>query len=273
MEAFISAGDSIIRYSRFGKGTKTIVLLHGYGQSMDTFEDLGGQLGKSFDVVLMDLPGSGFSTWGEREVITVKYMAECVSEVLTKLGVERYFLVGHSMGGYVAAELIAADSARIEGVQFLHSLPFGDSEERRALRRREIELLLADKKEMLAVANPLKGFASINAGRCSEAIEEKVEQFLQTEDAALIATLRGLMERCDLSSAVSSYSENNPVEFIFGEFDEYIPLEMRERVIELIPSATIQTLPKSGHMGYKEEPGSVYTIVSAFLGLDVSHES
>lgn len=265
MEAFISASDSIIRYSRFGKGEKTVVFLHGYGQSMDTFEELAGQLGKSCDIILLDLPGSGFSTWGDREIIGVDYMAGCVSEVLTKLGVEKYYLVGHSMGGYVAGELIACDSSRLSSVMFLHSLPFGDTEERKELRQREIDLILAEKKEMLAVANPLKGFAAHNSKRCEEAIEEKVEQFLQTEDAALVATLKGLMERKDLTETVENFAKNTPVHFVFGEFDSYIPKELWEVQSEKIPSAKQHILSSSAHMGYREEPTIVQELILNML--------
>ncbi len=254
MEAFIKAGECIMRYSRVGKGTKVLVMLHGYGQSLDTFDDIAGQLGKSeFDVITIDLPGSGHSTWGERSVISVEYMASEVIALLDKIGVANFWLVGHSMGGYVASAMIETYSERLNGVMLFHSLPIGDTDERKAKREREIELLLADKKEMLAGINPLKGFAPHNSGRCMEQIEEKIEQFLMSDDMALVATLRGLMERKDRTEIVAKYAESHKLMIIFGEWDEYIPKDMWEDISQKLPKAQISILEHSAHMGYREE--------------------
>lgn len=266
MEAFISAGDAVVRYSRYGVGERTVLLLHGYGQSMDTFEEFGGQLGKKYRVVTVDLPGSGFSTYGTREVITTDYMAEVVMELITKLGIEKYSVVGHSMGGYVAAALSEKDSERVEKIVMFHSLAVGDSDEKRAKRKQEIELLKAGKKELLAGLNPLKGFAEANKKRCEDDIDEKVEQFLMTDDDALVATLEGLMERPDRTSALKTFAESKPLAFIFGMHDDYIPFKWKEEMEKEIPNAKYYVLENSGHMGYREEKGVSLTMLEVFLG-------
>lgn len=261
MEGFMAVDDAIVRYSKFGKGEKVVVMLHGYGQSMDTFEDIAGQLGKDHTVVLMDLPASGFSTWGDRDVVTVDYMADIAIGLLTKLSIESYYLVGHSMGGYVASAMIEKDAERTTGLLLFHSLPFGDTDEHRERREREIELILADKKEMLTTINPLKGFAPQNAKRCADDIEEKIEQFLLTPDEALVATLRGLMQRPDRCEAVNAYGSRKPLTLILGTFDQYIPQTLWDEVREKLPTARIEILENSAHMGYREEPARALSLM------------
>ncbi len=265
MEGFMAVDDAIVRYSKFGKGEKVVVMLHGYGQSLDTFEHIAGQLGKDHTVILLDLPASGFSTWGDREVVTVDYMADITIGLLTKLSVESYYLIGHSMGGYVAAAMVEKDAERISALMLLHSLPFGDTDEHRQRRTREIELILADKKEMLTTINPLKGFAPQNAKRCTEDIEEKIEQFLLTPDEALVATLRGLMQRPDRCEVVNSFAKSKPFVLVLGTYDQYIPQTLWDEVREELSNVSIEVLDGSAHMGYREEPNRTIEIISRFL--------
>ncbi len=261
----MAVNDIVVRYADYGKGEKVVVMLHGYGQSIELLEEFGGKLGKSFRVVAIDLPGSGLSTYGERESISMEFMADTVSAALTKLGVESYSLIAHSMGGYVASVLVQSDSKRIERLIMFHSLPKGDSEGSRAKREREITLIEAGKKEMLVSLNPLKGFAKANARRCEDQIEEKIEQFMLTDDDALIATLRGMAEREDRTEALDIFSKERPLLFIFGGSDPYIPTEIWQEVIEKLPNAKVEILENSGHMGFVEEVERSVEIVANFI--------
>lgn len=264
MEAFISAGDAVVRYARFGKGERSLVLLHGYAESIEVWEAFGGQLGKYFDVIAIDLPGSGLSTWGDREVVTIDFMAQTVAAALTKLGVEHYDVIGHSMGGYVAVAMAELDSARVDSVVLFHSAPSADTEDKRANREREIALITEGKKELLATINPEKGFAATNLKRCEEAIDEKCEQYMLTPDEALIATLKGMATRADRSDFFDQMSRRIPALIIFGAHDNYIPAEAQISIKERFPSAQTATLERSGHMGFIEQPAESLTILTEF---------
>ncbi len=267
MEAFISAADMVARYSRYGKGEKVVLFLQGYGESIEVWEDLGGELGKSFDVIALDLPGSGLSTYGVREAIGIEYMAEVVQEILTKLGVEKYNIIAHSMGGYVAAELMKLDEKRIDRTIMFHSLPYGDSDAKRETREREMAIIESGKKEMLAESNPSKGFAPHNVSRCSDEIDEKIEQFMLTDDDALVATLKGMAEREDLSEALKEFSKSHKVKMVFGAHDCYITEELRERAVEDFGEfVEVEVLENSGHMGFREERERSAALVQEFLG-------
>ncbi len=266
IESFISAGDAVLRYVRYGKGEKCVLMLHGYGESLEVWEDIGGQLGKEFSVVAVDLPGSGMSTYGDREVISIDYMAQCVAEVLTKVGVESYSIVAHSMGGYVAAALAEVDSDRVEKVVMFHSSPTGDTEQKREIREREMAVIEAGKKEMLAESNPSKGFAPQNVKRCEDAIDEKIEQFMLTDDEALVATLKGMAQREDRTASFSAFCDKKPVLFVFGAFDPYIGVEAREYIEEKFKSARFVMLENSAHMGFKEQPDESLALLLDFLG-------
>lgn len=267
MEAFTRVGTLTVRYSRIGKGDKTIVLLHGYGESIEIFDDLAGQLGKHCDVIALDLPGSGLSTWGDQGALSIELMAQCVSGLIAKLGVERYGIVAHSMGGYVAVALAESDGDRIDQLVMFHSSPFADSTEKRTNREREVALIRSGKKELLSTLNPERSFAEQNWRRCGDAIDEKTEQFMLTPDDALVATLKAMANRADRSEFFSRFARQKDVLLIFGAHDHYIPGDVRQAIIERLDGAKVAMLDKSGHMGFIEEPRLSAQILSDFFGL------
>lgn len=242
------------RYSDFGMGEDAVLLIHGYLESMDVWEHFAGQLGKTHRVLALDLPGSGFSDWGGRDVISIDFMATVAAAVMDAAGVRSCTVVGHSMGGYVATALADLFPDKVSRLILMHSSPSGDSEEKKAYREREIELVQHGKKELLASINPARGFAPQNVRRCHEAIEELAEQVMLTDDAAIVATLRGMSERADRTDFFAALGRRIPTMIIFGLFDNYISSEARVAMIERYAHTSIGILENSGHMGFVEEP-------------------
>lgn len=263
MEKFIMAGDTPVRYADGGRGEQVVLLLHGYLESIEVWETFAGLLGRNYRVICVDLPGHGFSDWGGRKVIGIDYMADTVAAVLAAAGVERCTAVGHSMGGYVALALAENHPERVEGLVLFHSSPNGDTPEKAANRLREIELIEAGKKELLARVNPGKGFAGENLRRCAEAIEELSEQVMLTEDEAIAAVLRGMARRPDRSGAMRKFPI--PELMIFGRGDNYIPVAAAEAMAADQPQAQVAWLDRSGHMGFVEQPEESLAILENFL--------
>lgn len=263
MEKFVMAGGTPVRYADAGKGTQAVLLLHGYLESIEVWDDFAGELGKNYRVIRVDLPGHGFSDWGGREVVGIDYMADTAAAVLELAGVERCTVVGHSMGGYVALSLAANHPEKVEGLVLFHSSPNADTPEKAANRQREIELIEAGKKEMLAKVNPGRGFAGANLRRCAEAIEDLAEQVMLTEDEAIVAVLKGMSQRKDRNEDMRRLVI--PELMIFGLGDNYIPVAAAESMALAQPQARVAWLENSGHMGFVEQPRESLTILEDFL--------
>src|SRR4051812_6939833 len=92
--------ETKVRYSDKGKG-RVIVLLHGFLESLEIFDELSAKLSKSFRVISIDLPGHG-QTPVLGYIHSMELMAQCVKSVLDSLHLKKYVVVGHSMGGYAA---------------------------------------------------------------------------------------------------------------------------------------------------------------------------
>lgn len=86
---------------------EAVVLLHGWAASVYTFAELLPALTRAgHRVVAIDLPGFGLSDKPESPgVYATRYMSDAVRVVLTDIGVRRYSIVAHSMGGAIALDL------------------------------------------------------------------------------------------------------------------------------------------------------------------------
>lgn len=245
------AGSTPMHIADSQRGDKCVVLLHGYLESMLVWDEFAALLKESVRVVTIDLPGHGVSMVTS-QVHTMEYLAECVALAMEALGIERYSVVGHSMGGYVALAMVEKYASRLESIVLLSSTTSADSQEKCDRRRREIELIKAGKKNMLARLVPHAGFAPENVKRLKDYIEDIGELILMTEDEGVIAILGGMIERKSRGELLRQ--SGVPHMFIFGRHDYYIPVETAEEMIASDPTARVVWLEHSGHMGFYEEP-------------------
>lgn len=245
------AGSTPMHIADSQRGDKCVVLLHGYLESMLVWDEFAALLKESVRVVTIDLPGHGVSMVTS-QVHTMEYLAECVALAMEALGIERYSVVGHSMGGYVALAMVEKYASRLESIVLLSSTTSADSQEKCDRRRREIELIKAGKKNMLARLVPHAGFAPENVKRLKDYIEDIGELILMTEDEGVIAILGGMIERKSRGELLRQ--SGVPHMFIFGRHDYYIPVETAEEMIAADPTARVVWLEHSGHMGFYEEP-------------------
>lgn len=264
-EKFIMAGSTPLHLCDSEQGEKCIVLLHGYLESMLVWEDFIPLIYKQARVVTLDLPGHGISVV-TGECHTMEYLADVVAEAMTTLGVERFTVVGHSMGGYVALALAERHASRLEGVVLLSSTPNPDTEEKRENRRREIALVKSGKKEMLARVAPAAGFAESNRKRLKDYIDDLTEQVHVTEDEGIVALLNGMIERKDQNQMLQTSTVRQL--FILGRKDGYIVPEVAEQMVANHPQAKVVWLDESGHMGFIEEPERTAEALLNFVGIE-----
>lgn len=250
-EKFIMAGSTALHVCDSEQGERCIVLLHGYLESLLVWDDFVPLLYKQLRVVTLDLPGHGISVV-TGECHTMEFLADTVAEGLKALGIQRCTLVGHSMGGYVALAFCERHPDMLDGLVLLSSTPNPDTEEKAENRRREISLVRAGKKEMLARVAPAAGFAEENRTRMADAIEDLTEQVFVTEEEGIVALLNGMIARKDQNEMLRRTKV--PVLFILGRKDNYIPVEAAEKMVADHPEARVVWLEHSGHMGFLEEP-------------------
>ena len=251
VEKFLMAGDTALHICDSEVGDKTIVLLHGYLENMLVWEEFIPLLYKEFRIVTLDIPGHGISEV-KGECHSMDYLADTLASALHSLGIAEATIVGHSMGGYIALAFAERHPEMTSSLVLLHSTPYADSDEKRHNREREIALIRAGKKELLAHTVPEMGFAPENRNRCRTAIEDLEQTIFLTEEGGIIALLNGMIGRKAQSEMLHKFGK--PILFILGRKDGYITAEVAEKMVSEHPEAQVAWLEMSGHMGFVEEP-------------------
>lgn len=262
MDFFTTCNGIPLRASVEGKGD-TIVLLHGYLETMEVWRPFAAQLAKHYRVLMLDLPGHGLSGWNGGEH-SMEYMADTLNELLTKQGIDRCLLVGHSMGGYAALAFAKKYDDRVSGLCLFHSTPNPDSDEKKANRDREIEAIRADKLAMVVQQSIPRTFAEANHKRMKEQIWDLEESAEVADKNGIIACLQGMKSREDMNPFLATYTK--PLLFIFGKSDVHIPFDVAQQLMERFPQADTLILEQSGHQGYLEQPKESLDGVLAFAG-------
>jgi pimeloyl-ACP methyl ester carboxylesterase len=91
-----------------------IVFLHGFGSTKEDYADIvRHDAFEGHPFVAFDAPGCGETQCGDLSRVSIPFLVQTALAVLERLGVDRFHLVGHSMGGLTALMLAHAHPARV----------------------------------------------------------------------------------------------------------------------------------------------------------------
>ncbi len=251
---------------RWGAGDTAVVMLHGVGGGRDAWSDATGGTGAAvaaagFLAVAPDLPGYGDSP--PIDPYDMAGLAAAVGALVEHLGARRAVLVGHSMGGMVAQELVARRPGLVHGLVLSGTSPAfgrpgGDWQQRFLAER----LAPLDAGQGMAALAPglARGMAGADADparveRCAALMARVPEA---TYRAALHAIV-GFDRRADLARIAV------PTLVIAGEHDRNAAPAVMERMAQAIPGAEYACLPGVGHLANMEAPAAFHAVLLAFL--------
>ena len=114
----------MLHYRRHGKGT-ILVMQHGFLGGGGYWLPQLGVFGTTFDVIAPDLPGFACST-DEPVKDSIEGLAGAVVELINALGVDRFCMLGHSMGGMIAQQIALDYPDRVHKLVLYGTVPIGD---------------------------------------------------------------------------------------------------------------------------------------------------
>ncbi|HMJ15448.1 MAG TPA: alpha/beta hydrolase [Polyangiaceae bacterium] len=113
-QRFVDVGHSQLAYWRFGSGPD-VLFVHGWPLNSSTFRGVIPRLSDRFTCHLFDLPGAGKTTCNDASKIDLEEHVETLGRAASLLGLERFAVIAHDSGGYVARVLAARDP-RVTGL-------------------------------------------------------------------------------------------------------------------------------------------------------------
>jgi pimeloyl-ACP methyl ester carboxylesterase len=238
-------------------GQPPILLLHGIGRSLDDWETQISPLrAAGYRVIAPDLPGSGYS---ERLPVstTLAGLARGVLETVDAIDESgRLHVMGHSMGGAVALQLLAQDPDRVATMNLVSSAGFG------APLHPLLRLLSTPVIGPVAARHTTRASVRMTERQIyvdrSFATDERIDRAMALaqrpdngtvthEIARSLATIRGVRQqwRDDLMSTVSEH--RRPTLVMWGDHDRILPGRQMDAARRLMPHARFHLFRAVGH--------------------------
>lgn len=259
--------EASISYTDSGKGYPNVVLLHGFLESKQVWQNWITAFPPSYRIITIDLPGHGLSdTIGYYH--SMELLSEIVLGVLKHIGIRRYFLLGHSMGGYVTLAFLSKFPHRLKGIALIQSTPLEDNSERKKIREKAIKLVKKDyQKYVEATLSAL--FSASFKRKNPETIEQMLEKAKKMNPQSIAASLHGLKDR---PSHVSTLQNTDiPCLVLAGESDKTVPLTDLLNLFEKTNNTELVIIPNGSHMAYLEHFEDCFAPCLQFIKEKTSH--
>ena len=174
----------------------------------------------------------------------------------------RFALAGLSMGGYVAFEIMRQAPERVTHLALLDTSARADSEERKATRRKGIEMIGQGK--FIGVSRGLLG-QLVAPHRLGTPLAEEVQAMSErVGPEAYMRQQVAIMNRVDSRPTLGSIGV--PTLVGVGELDKMTPPELAEEMAAGIKGAELVRFPDSAHLPTMENPGAVVEAMRQWLG-------
>jgi pimeloyl-ACP methyl ester carboxylesterase len=261
-------------YVKAGNGP-ALVLLHGIGASSQTWAGLLPLLAERFTVIAPDLLGHGASD-APRTDYSVAAYACGVRDLLALLGIERATVVGHSLGGAIAAQLTYQHPELVERL-VLEAAGGVARELHPALRLAALpgaEQVLPlinhrlGRRATKVLARALSGVRPTLATDLDEVLDTLDNMSDPRKRAAFCRTLRAA---CDFSGQGASMldfcylAEAVPTMIVWGECDPVLPVAHAHAASVAMPAARLELFPGTGHFPHRADPVRFLGVLTEFM--------
>lgn len=238
----------------------TVVLVHGFMGGSAQWDAQVAALGDTYTVIAPDLPGFGANT--HLQVLrSIPAFAEWVIAQLRQQGVQRYHLLGHSMGGMIAQEMARMDQDNIDRLVLYGTGAVG---------------VLPGRFETIAQSKA----RAIADGAQATARRIAATWFLHRENAPAFEACAAIAEKASPEAiqagldAMQDWRGEDALPnlisdtlVLWGDRDRTYSWEQTLQLWKTIPSTNLAVLPGCAHAVHLELPDIFNQLVDGFLSL------
>ena len=247
-----------LHYEQYGQQGGNILLLHGWGCSVQHFEPIVQALKDGYRLTVIDFPAHGESSqppepWGVAE------FAGCVKQLIEKLNIAPCDIIAHSFGGRVALWLAANEPQLVNRLVLTGCAGLRKPQTEEAKKRGERYQKLKSLYQGMEKIRPLQGIAQ-------KSLESLRRKYGSADYNALSDEMKKTFVKVineDLSPLLPSVRASTLL--IWGENDQDTPLWMGKKMEEEIPDAGLVVFENDDHFAYLRQWPRFVTVVRTFL--------
>lgn len=264
----------IINYEKIGVGSKHIVLIHGFGASLSSWEDIKNTLvDDQYTLLLIDLLGHGLSSKPDNYQYTMNQQAEIIYDMLISLSIKDAVVIGHSYGGSVALVLgglsetnhanLISKLILIDTAAYRTDYPFFITYLRTPILNNAILYLLPAKYRARHTLNRL----FYDKSKISDRIVERYARNLSYDgiNYSLIQSAKNILPS-NYEQLINSYKQlSTKTLILWGSNDPIISNDIGKRLHKDIEKSIYLEVESCGHIPQEECPEITSKIIRDYL--------
>lgn len=243
----------LVNYNDEGSG-KILLLLHGWGQNLQTFDGLFKHLTSKHRVIRLDFPGFGESP-KPPDAWHVEDYAYLVASFITKLKLAKVdTIIGHSFGGRVILKGVGNNIIDAERVILIDTAGI---KPKPSLQKRLFNIASKGGKRITA----LPGFRPLQ-----NKLRKNLYQMAGSTDYLEANEMRQIfINVINEDLQVDAAKISKPTLLLWGQDDDVTPVSDAERLHVLIDSSKLVIISGAGHFVYSDQPEEALHALEEFL--------
>jgi pimeloyl-ACP methyl ester carboxylesterase len=250
----------LLHHKEIGEG-KPLVILHGLFGTSDNWQTHAKKLGEYYRVILVDQRNHGHSPWSED--FTYEHLADDLELLILDLGIDKFTLIGHSMGGKTAMYYSQKYPTRLEKMVIvdigIKQYPMHHNEIIKGIKSLDLATISSRstaEQAMIPFVDSygvrqflLKNLYWVEKGKLAwrmnvDVLEREMEEIL---------------------APIPNIEVWTPTLFLRGAMSNYILDEDWDAIEEIFPDATLKTIENAGHWVHSEQPDEFIEKVLGFI--------
>ena len=255
----LKSGSEVIHFDDRGpREDFAIVFLNSLGTDFRVWDKLLDVLGDRFRTVRMDKRGHGLST-NYKDDISIENLAKDVSGLVDSLNLKNICVVGLSIGGLIALELIRQRPNLCNKLILSDTAPKIGSENMWAERIKRVQ-----EGSIEAISDDILARWFSNEFLKNKTVELQMwrSMLTRTTKSGYIGCCEAISQ-CDLTEQAKLI--NIPTLVIVGDEDGSTPVNLVKDAANLIDGSIFKVIKKAGHLPCVEQPNEVASIFLEFL--------
>lgn len=269
-DTMISVSGTRLRVRDTGpknSATMPVIMIHGFGSSLETWEGWAQSLGQDRRVIRFDLPGSGLSDPDTAGDYSDARSIILLDALMAASGLAKADVIGNSIGGRIAWRFAASYPDRLRKLVLVSPDGFASPGFEYG-KAPEVPAIMSAMRWTLPKAM-LKANLAPSYGNAERLTEATITRYhdLMLGPGSRHALLSRLKQTVLPDPAAVLPTIKSPTLLLWGETDAMIPISNAQDYLGLMPNAKLATLKGLGHVPFEEAPDVSLVPLRAFLDM------